>query len=179
MERYEKLRQEFMNESFRKKLREKLGCKCVNCEAVTDIEYHHIIPLALGGTNKISNIVPLCYACHQLAHGSRNIRQLCRAENTGRPKLPKPDNADDILWDYMCGRIGGKQCREQLGLKPAMKLTELWYFREFLKENHIIQYKNKVDLFNCKKNASKGHKGQVIALVKFEYGEDYVRYAQS
>ena len=177
MSEYQQLRLEFMSDSFRKELKDRLGCSCVNCESEADIEYHHIIPLALGGTNKISNIVPLCYACHQIAHGSRNIRRLCRAKNTGRPKIAKPDNADNVLWKYICGEIGGKQCREQLGLKLSMKLTDLWYFREFLKENHIIQYKNKVDLFNCKKNCAKSHKGQIIAIVRFDNREDYVKYA--
>ena len=177
MSEYTQLRFDFNKPLFKTELKEKLGCECVNCGSTLDIDYRHIIPLALGGTNKISNIVPLCYVCHQIAHGSRNIRHLCRAENSGRPKMPKPDNADNILWNYMHGKIGGKQCREQLGLKPAMKLTDVWYFKEFLKENHIISYKNKVDLFNCKKNCTKSHQGQVIALVKFDNREDYVKHA--
>ena len=45
-----------------------VGKKCCNCGSEKDIQYHHIIPLSLGGNNILSNIVPLCYSCHSLLH---------------------------------------------------------------------------------------------------------------
>ena len=79
---YKQLRLEFARDSFHEELEEKLGKVCCNCGSELDIEYHHVIPLALGGTNNITNIVPLCYVCHQIAHGSKNIRRLKRSEDT-------------------------------------------------------------------------------------------------
>ena len=48
--------------------KEIIGLKCCNCGSETDLEYHHIIPLALGGFNKLSNMCCLCYQCHSLLH---------------------------------------------------------------------------------------------------------------
>lgn len=83
---YKQLRLEFARDSFHEELEEKLGKVCCNCGSELDIEYHHVIPLALGGTNNITNIVPLCYVCHQIVHGSKNIRRLKRSEDTGRKR---------------------------------------------------------------------------------------------
>lgn len=51
-------------------LKKELGNICVNCGIKCDsIHYHHIVPLSKGGTNNISNIVPLCEKCHGAIHG--------------------------------------------------------------------------------------------------------------
>ena len=54
--------------------REKLiitkGTICCNCCSYegNNIIFHHIVPLSLGGTNNITNIVPICEKCHNLIH---------------------------------------------------------------------------------------------------------------
>lgn len=54
-------------------LKEKCGTQCINCKKEEDIQYHHIVPLALGGQDILSNIVPLCSECHSLIHfGNKN-----------------------------------------------------------------------------------------------------------
>lgn len=45
-----------------------IGRVCVNCGSTEDIEYHHIVPLSLGGNDVLSNIQPLCYECHSKLH---------------------------------------------------------------------------------------------------------------
>lgn len=45
-----------------------VGRVCANCGETEDIEYHHIVPLALGGNDVLSNICPLCYKCHCKVH---------------------------------------------------------------------------------------------------------------
>lgn len=45
-----------------------VGRICVNCGATEDIEYHHIVPLSLGGSDTLSNICPLCAKCHGKVH---------------------------------------------------------------------------------------------------------------
>ena len=67
------LRKEFESQEFKDILKQKLKEECVNCESKFNIQYHHIIPLSLGGTNKITNIVPLCEHCHNKIHNRKNI----------------------------------------------------------------------------------------------------------
>lgn len=51
----------------------KLEEGCINCnKPATDL--HHVIPIALGGTNKDSNIVPLCAECHGKIHDKDFIK---------------------------------------------------------------------------------------------------------
>jgi len=43
---------------------------CVNCKATDNLHLHHIVPLALGGTNKLTNVTVLCEECHGKVHGT-------------------------------------------------------------------------------------------------------------
>lgn len=174
---YELLRLEFNRDSFKAMLRDNLGCTCANCGSKADIEYHHVVPLRLGGTNKLSNIVPLCYSCHLKAHGAEVIHSMFRSENSGRPKQTPPKDFENIIWQYVKGDIGKKECQRLLGMPAGSKLNDKWYYKEFLKENHIVSHKNKIDLFECQDRASKEHKGKVLAIIKFDDGKEYVKYA--
>ena len=49
------------NEKFRDEVKHWYGDICANCGSSESIEYHHIVPLALGGTNRITNFAPLCH----------------------------------------------------------------------------------------------------------------------
>lgn len=51
------------------KLHKELGKRCGNCGSENNIQYHHIVPLAKGGNDILSNIAPLCEDCHRLVHG--------------------------------------------------------------------------------------------------------------
>lgn len=62
-----KRRYEF--DCMRQKLPELVGTRCAKCGSDEYIEYHHIKPLSRGGTNKLSNIIPLCSQCHSKVHG--------------------------------------------------------------------------------------------------------------
>ena len=139
---YEQMKLEFNRPSNREEMEEELGCVCANCGSDLDIEYHHIVPLKLGGSNRLTNIVPLCYVCHKIAHGARNIRRVCRSENGGRPRMKLPENYRGVLEDYLCGRIDRDTCYDKIGLLGANKLTDKPFFKEYLKENQIVKYKN-------------------------------------
>lgn len=178
MNEYKRLRTEANKESFKKMLVEKLGKECANCGSNTDIDYHHIVPLALGGTNRISNIAPLCYSCHQKAHGSENIRKIFRSEKIGRPRNKLPDNYENILWDYMYGKIGRTECQEKLGLRGKSKLTDKDFFKNFLKENGIKTYKNRVDMLKTKKCSKINHSGEFISKIIFADGKEIVKYIE-
>lgn len=65
------------------KEKEIVGLKCANCLQTEHLEYHHIIPLAIGGTNNLSNYVCLCAHCHNLLHGKETpINTLSKSELT-------------------------------------------------------------------------------------------------
>lgn len=53
-----------------------IGLCCCNCGSLNDVEYHHIVPLALGGTDSITNMCCLCYSCHLKLHGMKKKNPL-------------------------------------------------------------------------------------------------------
>lgn len=173
---YERLKLEYNRESFRKELKEKIENRCANCGKECKVQYHHIVPLALRGTNRITNIVGLCQTCHKLAHGSKNIREIFRPEKTGRPKRKTPDGYEEILKRYVYGEIGRKECEKLLNLSKATKLADVWYYKEFLKDNKIIKHKNKIDLLQNKNHCIP--KGRQVAEIIFEDGQRLVQYSQ-
>ncbi|HEX5617095.1 MAG TPA: HNH endonuclease signature motif containing protein [Solirubrobacteraceae bacterium] len=44
---------------------ERDGGRCVECGSSFDIQYDHVIPLALGGANTVQNLQILCAPCNQ------------------------------------------------------------------------------------------------------------------
>lgn len=58
----------------RKQLIKQKGTVCYNCHKneENNIMFHHIIPVAIGGTENDSNIVPLCQDCHNKLHTIEN-----------------------------------------------------------------------------------------------------------
>lgn len=78
------------------------GTVCINChkDCQDNIEYHHVVPLCIGGNDIISNIVPLCKECHTAIHNTEEsplcIKNLVEAKkiideniSIGRPKITK------------------------------------------------------------------------------------------
>lgn len=41
------------------------GGRCVECESTVDLQYDHIIPVALGGATTVENMQLLCVLCNQ------------------------------------------------------------------------------------------------------------------
>jgi 5-methylcytosine-specific restriction endonuclease McrA len=41
---------------------------CAVCGAETSLELHHIMPLAMGGSNDIDNLMVLCHEHHEQIH---------------------------------------------------------------------------------------------------------------
>ena len=48
--------------------KEEIGLQCCNCGSTSDLQYHHIIPVAIGGKDINSNMCCLCYKCHYKLH---------------------------------------------------------------------------------------------------------------
>jgi hypothetical protein len=174
MEDYKRLKSEFTNHTFRKILKDTYDDKCFNCGNECEVEYHHIVPLSLGGTNRLTNIVPLCSECHKKAHGSVNIRKTFKSSKSGRKKEVAPSDYEEILWQYVYGEIGRKGCQRMLGLSEGAKIQEKWYYKEFLEQNGIKYHKNSVDLLISKNKILP--EGKLVAVVVFEDGKTIERY---
>lgn len=43
-------------------------CRCAECGCQYGLDLHHIVPLALGGTNDADNLEWLCGDCHRKKH---------------------------------------------------------------------------------------------------------------
>lgn len=104
--------------SFKSKYKEfdkLLPSSCQNCGSKDDLVIHHIVPLAKGGTNSITNMARLCGSCHALVHGQNvDIAKLTR-EGKERAKKNNPN--------YKEGR-------------PKRKLTPKYIHAISLLENH-------------------------------------------
>ena len=63
---------ETRNELHRQQLRGEIDRPkiCAACGSTDNIELHHIIPIAAGGTNEYFNLINLCHACHMKLHRS-------------------------------------------------------------------------------------------------------------
>ena len=48
--------------------------ECANCGETNDLDIHHTVPLAKGGTNRISNLVMLCLECHGKIHDVNRVK---------------------------------------------------------------------------------------------------------
>lgn len=139
---YEELRQEFVKESFRNKLKDTAGNICVNCGTTEHIEYHHIVPLKNGGTNKLTNIVPLCEGCHYKAHDKTKMKN----RNGGRPKAIEFEQAEPILHRYYNLEIGTRETKLLLGLSVNNKSTLPRLKKEYEEKHNIKGFYNNIDL---------------------------------
>lgn len=153
---YEELKQETKRESFQRKLKDCLGRQCVCCGSGEGIEYHHIVPLRLGGTNRLSNIAPLCGDCHVKAHGCVGIMGGRRA-GQGRPKKKPPNGYQDILFKYVHGFIGRAECEKELDVE-GMRIYKAWFYLEYLRNNGIKKVKNHVDLLRVNGSELEGRR---------------------
>ena len=153
---YEQLRTEFTKQSFRNELKNKLGSICVNCESTDNIEYHHIVPLANGGTNRITNIVPLCGECHSKVH-NKPYRDHTKG---GRPKAIEFKDAEPILHRYFRNEIGKLETCELLGIKGNSTWERLT--KEYKQKHNITKFYNNIDLKNSQSKRIETIKNKAI-----------------
>lgn len=163
----EELRTEFNRPSFKQALEAYHGKRCVNCGSDEQIVFHHIVPLADGGTNCITNIVPLCWLCHQKAHGSVNIRERYKAEKSGR-KPKQLNNIEENVQRYINCEIGSNELKELLGMPKGSHLADSKAFTYYLNSIGIKSLTNNVDILNSPKmkgkNRKKDYKAKIVYL---------------
>ena len=161
-----KNKNEFNRFSFREKLDEELVCICVNCGSNKNLSYHHIVPLSLGGTNNLSNIVRLCPTCHDKAHlGYNDIKKIgifkaVQNNNLGRKRLVElDDDTVNILDRYFNCEIGTLETKQLLGMSPNNKSTWDRIRKEYREKYNIPDtFRNYIDLKN-----SQQQRGETLA----------------
>lgn len=122
------------------------GTECVNCGSHENIEYHHIVPLLLGGTNKVWNIVPLCHQCHKAAHGARHMSEYVKSSNSGRkPKIPD-EEAFQIYDRWLDGQFGNRKCQALLHLAGGTKQNQTMQYKRYLTARGIRSVRNNYDV---------------------------------
>ena len=109
---------------------------CINCDSVNDLHLHHIVPLAIGGTNKLSNVVVLCNECHGKIHGVDMVKHrklqregIERAKEQGKYKGRKEVKIDNFEYHYnryMNREVNKSQLARELNIsRPTLdKLIE-------------------------------------------------------
>ena len=161
----------FSKESFRKELKKELGNICCNCGTNENIEYHHIVPVVYGGTNKLSNIVPLCIECHFKAHEKTNYEGIANARKNGtvgRKHKVSYEECFPYIVDYIYGRIGKKEFKARCKYSEKYKLDKCSYIERYKKENGIKSFKNIIDIINIK---GKLTDDKYVGYIEFENGK--------
>ena len=148
--------------------------KCANCGSKENLEIHHIVPLSLGGTNNITNLVPLCYSCHKAAHQGRHLSHYRKAYNNPQPRTPD-EEAYKIFDDYFAGNIGRAELKEKMGFSKSYKITDCPQFKKYFEEKNIERYKNNIDTILSKHD--KLNPGVHVGFVVYKDGtQEYMIY---
>ena len=145
------------------------GMTCVNCGSTESLTFHHIVPLAQGGTNRLSNIAVLCYACHKAVHGEREARKYTLKSLGGR----RPTAIDEELLDkYFCCEITRDDVEATL-TKPGGKGSKIYGFpayREYIARHRIVEFRNNLAMKTCRGRVPKA--GDVVGYIRHEGEND-------
>lgn len=172
---YKQKRLEYNRESFRKVLDDCIPKVCCNCGRTEGIQYHHIVPLKFGGTNKITNIVPLCGSCHTATHFGRHISKCKNNTNNGRSPISELNQeTEEIMWSWAKGEISTKECEGILGITARYsRLSDRVIYRQFIKKNGIMKIRNIRGVIE--KNA-KDKENKVVSTIFYNNGEKRYYY---
>lgn len=163
---YEELREEWEHSYIlREMVRNVCGNTCCNCGSTENIQYHHIVPLKLGGTNKTSNIVAICHRCHCAAHRGRHISHYQNKAITGRPSM----EVEEELFDaYVNGLIGANELRELADIHTGSHIADLAAFKKYKKRKGIVKSRNYIDV--KLKNRGSIEDGEEIGFITYKDG---------
>ena len=133
--------------SVRKKALDIYQYKCANCGTSSNVELHHIVPLAFGGNDIISNMIPLCHACHNATHHAKSISKYTRkASNAGRPPKCDDEAAFSAMDMWANGDIGERRCQELMRLSGKTKVKQTSQYIKWKRSRGIENVKNYFDV---------------------------------
>lgn len=120
--------------------------KCAICGNNDFLEFHHIIPVAAGGTDDYDNLILLCACCHAKVHNRTFNPQKPNCKTSTDYETAKP-----ILDLYFSNQIGTKETKERLHLSQKTHLTKSSLYKRYKREHNIDKFYNNVDLINSKR----------------------------
>ncbi len=173
-----------MRQTVSEVIKQNKGSVCCNCGGSENIEYHHIVPISLGGNDIESNIVPLCHRCHKTAHNGRHITHYTNSSNSGRkPKIPYKD-ACKIYDMYVNGEIGKLKASELMECGKNVQIIHQRSFRRYKEERGILKVKNNIDVIGTNSDLTNGmqcgyilfNDGHVKNMVYKDTGKNDVEY---
>lgn len=124
-----------------------IGVSCANCGSTDHVQYHHIVPLCLGGTNAITNIVPLCSKCHRAVHTGRPIQAFAdHSSDAGRPPKCNDEDAFHALDLLLDGQIGNRKCKKLMGLSARTEPVNTSQYKRWSSARGIAKVKNTIDV---------------------------------
>lgn len=102
---------------------------CCNCGVIADLQIHHIVPLAVGGTNNLTNLSLVCEDCHRKVHGKGTLNKKLQREgiteakkkgkHLGRPVMELPAEWDRLYKDWKDGKMTAVAFMDAVGMKKA------------------------------------------------------------
>ena len=130
--------------SYRRHLIEFHGTTCRIC-GESPVEYHHLIPLALGGVDEDRNIIPLCEHCHKIVHGCIDHGGYAYRNGKGGRPRKQPQNYENVLNDYAKGKIGAVECKKRLGMAKSTHVQDCIWIKEYFEKCGFVKVRNQVD----------------------------------
>ena len=175
------LRSEYRRLKLSGELAASLGCTCSNCGSSEEIEYHHIVPLHLGGTNRLTNIVPLCNRCHKSAHNGRHISHYANHSHDGRPRNVSDKVAFKALDMWADGQIGSRKLRQLMGMKEKLSDggSSITCYRQYKEWIKVRGYKSVKNTLDCKatKIWNGIEDGEIVGRITYADGtEEPIRF---
>lgn len=145
------------------------GVECVSCGSTENIEYHHIVPLLLGGTNRFTNIVPVCHQCHKAAHGSHHMSRYVDSSNSGRKSNADDEAAFRALDLLLAGEIGVAKVQALMKTKVRTRPTKTRQYKEWAEKHGIKSLKNHLD-YSVSASPMKISDGYIVGTVEYTDG---------
>ena len=124
---------------------------CANCGSTENLQLHHVVPLAKGGTNNESNLITLCGDCHAKVHNFKTIltkewkeKQMAgvaRAKAEGKFTGRKPIEIEENLFQeyynkYMTRKINKVQMAKELKIsRPTLDKLLKEYNDKLIKQS--------------------------------------------
>ena len=163
------IRDEFQRMMHSGEIQNSVGTSCVNCGCTESIEYHHIVPVLLGGTNNIRNIVPLCHKCHMAANRGRHINDYRQyTKKMGRHLIVSDADAFKAYDMLLSGEIGSYTCKKLLKCSENTKIKDSKQYKRWCEEHGILKMENRLDWHITKSGSIQT--GHVIGFVIYADG---------
>lgn len=171
--------------------------RCISCGR-TDITWHHVVPIEVGGADIISNISPVCNDCHTAIHAQKSLQKRMADKRAkignygGRPRSV-PENYKELLSDYVFCRIGKKELSKRWGITVTsrkdptkqipidmVKLCDKVWYKDYLRELGIKKVENHVDYLHDLRNPRTYiREGEYVGTITYLDGREENLYRQA